>query len=81
MRGEVCDEAIRLAELLAKHPAGNQPRTHALLALMLLNAARLPTRVDADGSLLRLKRSGPHPLESISHRARHVSSGAVRGRG
>ena len=55
VREEVCDEAVRLAEVLAKHPAGNQPRTHALLALMLLNAARLPTRVDAEGNLLRLK--------------------------
>jgi RNA polymerase sigma-70 factor (ECF subfamily) len=55
VREEVCEEAIRLTSLLAEHPAGNQPRTHALLALMLLNAARTPTRVDADGNLLRLK--------------------------
>ena len=55
VREEICDEAIRLAALLSKHPAGNQPRTHALLALMLLNAARFPTRLDADGNLLRLK--------------------------
>jgi len=40
---------------LAEHPAGNQPRAHALLALMLLNGARLPTRVDADGNILRLE--------------------------
>src|SRR5262249_49919572 len=31
------------------------PRTHALLALMLLNAARFPTRTDVDGNLLRLQ--------------------------
>jgi RNA polymerase sigma factor (sigma-70 family) len=55
VREELCDEAIRLAELLVQHPAGNQPRTHALLALMLLNAARIPTRVDSEGNLLRLK--------------------------
>ena len=54
VREDVCEEAIRLANLLAAHPAGNQPKTHALLALMLLNAARIPTRVDADGNLLRL---------------------------
>jgi predicted RNA polymerase sigma factor len=41
--------------LLAEHAAGNQPGTHALLALMLLNAARLPTRVDGEGNLLRLQ--------------------------
>ena len=55
VREDVCHEAIRLTDLLAKHPAGNQPRTHALLALMLLNAARLPARVDEEGNLLRLQ--------------------------
>ncbi len=54
IREELCREAIRLSTLLAEHPAGNQPRVHALLALMLLNGARLPTRVDADGNILRL---------------------------
>ena len=34
------NEAIRLCALLAEHPMGGRPRTHALLALMLLNAAR-----------------------------------------
>ena len=55
VREDICAEAIRLAELLAKHPAGNQPKTHALLALMLLNAARLPARMDEEGNLLRLR--------------------------
>lgn len=54
IREELCQEAIRLASLLAEHPAGNQPRTHALLALMLLNAARLPARTDSEGNILRL---------------------------
>lgn len=55
VREDICEEAIRLATLLAQHAAGNQPRTHALLALMLFNAARLPARVDDDGNLLLLK--------------------------
>ena len=54
VREELCLEAIRLALLLAEHPATRQPRTHALLALMLLNAARLPARTDDAGNLLRL---------------------------
>ena len=54
VREEVCAEAIRLTELLAAHPAGNQPKTHALLALMLLNFARTPARTDEAGQLLRL---------------------------
>jgi len=55
VREELCQEAIRLTELLAQHPAGNQPKTHALLALMLLNAARIPGRSDEEGNLLRLE--------------------------
>ena len=55
IREDLCQEAIRLTSLLAEHPAGHQPKTHALLALMLLNAARLPARVDGEGNLLRLQ--------------------------
>jgi RNA polymerase sigma-70 factor (ECF subfamily) len=55
VREEICEEAIRLTSLLAQHPAGNRPMTHALLALMLLNSARIPSRVDTDGNLLRLQ--------------------------
>lgn len=55
VRREVCDEAIRLVNVLAGHPCGNQPGTHALLALMTLSAARFPARVDPEGNLLRLE--------------------------
>jgi RNA polymerase sigma factor (sigma-70 family) len=55
VREDLCYEAIRLATLLAEHPLANQPRTHALVALMLLDAARLPARVDTEGNILRLK--------------------------
>ena len=54
VRVELCSEAIRLTTLLADHPATNLPRTQALLALMLLNAARLGSRSDEAGHLLRL---------------------------
>ena len=55
VREELCSEAIRLASLLVEQPIGNQPRTHALVALMLLNGARLPTRTDMEGNILRLE--------------------------
>ena len=55
VREDLCDEAIRLTTALVEHPIGNQPRAHALLALMLLNAARSPARLDANGNILRLK--------------------------
>src|SRR5918995_1501986 len=51
----LCHEAIRLGGLLAEHPAGDRPRTHALMALLLLNGARLKARLDHDGNILRLK--------------------------
>jgi RNA polymerase sigma-70 factor (ECF subfamily) len=54
LRTDLCAEAIRLAELLIEHPLGDRPATRALLALMHLNAARLPARTDGDGSLLLL---------------------------
>lgn len=55
LREDLCCEAIRLATALVEHPVGNQPRAHALLALMLLNNARSPARLDANGNILRLK--------------------------
>lgn len=55
VREDICHEAVRLTSLLAEHAAGDQPETHALLALMLLNAARIPARTDDAGNLLLLK--------------------------
>ncbi len=54
LREELCQEAVRLTSLLVEHPAGGTPRSHALLALMLLTAARFPSRLDEHGDLLRL---------------------------
>jgi RNA polymerase sigma-70 factor (ECF subfamily) len=55
IRRELCDEAVRLATLLAQHPVGARPETFALLALMHLHAARLGARVDGAGGLLLLE--------------------------
>jgi RNA polymerase sigma factor (sigma-70 family) len=55
IRRELCDEAIRLATLLAHHFVGAAPETFALLALMHLHRARLSARVDASGGLLLLE--------------------------
>ncbi len=55
IRRELCDEAMRLATLLATHPVGATPETFALLALMHLHAARLSARQDASGGLLLLE--------------------------
>jgi RNA polymerase sigma-70 factor (ECF subfamily) len=55
IRRELCDEALRLAALLAEHPVGAVPETFALLALMHLHAARFVARVDGSGGLLLLE--------------------------
>ncbi|HUR83659.1 MAG TPA: sigma-70 family RNA polymerase sigma factor [Thermoanaerobaculia bacterium] len=55
VRADLCEEAIRLGRQLVDHPATSLPEAHALLALMLLQAARLPARVDAAGELATLE--------------------------
>jgi len=55
IRAELCEEAIRLATLLASHAVGEAPPTFALLALMHFHAARLAARQDATGGLLLLE--------------------------
>jgi RNA polymerase sigma-70 factor (ECF subfamily) len=54
VREDLCGEAMRLCALLAEHPAGDEPRTHALLALFCFHAARLATRTDGSGALVLL---------------------------
>jgi len=55
IRADLCREALRLAELVAAHPATGGPRAHALVALLAFQAARLPARVDAAGDLVLLE--------------------------
>jgi RNA polymerase sigma factor (sigma-70 family) len=51
VRAELCREAMRLTALLLEHPLGATPTSYALSALMCLNKARLPARLDAAGKL------------------------------
>jgi RNA polymerase sigma-70 factor (ECF subfamily) len=51
VRRDLCDTAIHLCAQLAAHPVTDLPKTHALLALMLLQAARLPARTGDAGEL------------------------------
>jgi RNA polymerase sigma-70 factor (ECF subfamily) len=55
IRRELCDEAIRLATILAQHPTGRTTETFALLALMHLHAARMTARQDGSGGLILLE--------------------------
>jgi RNA polymerase sigma factor (sigma-70 family) len=83
VREELCHEAIRLTDLLAQHRCGNQPKTHALLALILLNAARTPAREDNQGNLLRLEEQDrtrwdqPMIERGMSHLRESASGGEI----
>jgi RNA polymerase sigma-70 factor (ECF subfamily) len=54
IRQDVCDEALRLAELVAWHPVASLPEAHALAALILFQHARARARVAADGTPILL---------------------------
>jgi RNA polymerase sigma factor (sigma-70 family) len=54
VRTELCQEAMRLTAVLLEHSLGATPATYALAALMCLNAARLPARIDSSGNLSAL---------------------------
>jgi len=54
VRSDLCREAMRLTAVLLEHAISGTPTTYALAALMCLNAARLPARIDASGDLRSL---------------------------
>ncbi|MEO0424949.1 MAG: sigma-70 family RNA polymerase sigma factor [Pseudomonadota bacterium] len=54
LRTELCDEAIRLTTLLARHPLGAAPQSAALLALMHFHRARMNARQGPTGGLALL---------------------------
>jgi RNA polymerase sigma-70 factor (ECF subfamily) len=51
---ELCRDAMLLAQLLAEHQTLANSDTMALIALMCFNAARIESRLDADGRLVPL---------------------------
>lgn len=54
IRRELCEESIRLGEVLASHQRTSGPPVFALLTLMLLQASRFDARTDELGGLLTL---------------------------
>jgi RNA polymerase sigma factor (sigma-70 family) len=55
IRTDLCEEAIRLCDMLAKHSLTNFPRTHALLSLFYFQSSRLSCRLDNNGAIILLK--------------------------
>jgi RNA polymerase sigma factor (sigma-70 family) len=54
VRRELCAEALRLAGIIAAHPATDRPECHALISLLCFNSARLPARTDPQGRFVPL---------------------------
>lgn len=55
IRFELCEEAIRLSEILAAHQIlKNKSSVHAILALMYLNACRFKSRIGDAGNILTM---------------------------
>ena len=54
LRTDLCIETIRLMRMVVANAQTSSPSAHALLSLMLLQAARLPARVDGAGDLTTL---------------------------
>ncbi|GAB3429434.1 RNA polymerase sigma factor [Flindersiella endophytica] len=54
VRPALCDDALRLTELLLDATATAHPDVHALAALFCFDAARLSTRLDEDGVFVPL---------------------------
>jgi RNA polymerase sigma-70 factor (ECF subfamily) len=54
LRADLCEEAVRLATLIAGNASTGRPESHALLALLLFQSARCHTRTAEDGRLLPL---------------------------
>ncbi len=59
IRHELCTEALRIAQLLAASSIAT-PQTHALVALLAFQTARLPARVDLQGELVLLEDQDRH---------------------
>src|SRR5262249_8092698 len=55
IRRHLCDEARRLARMLAAHSVGDVRAVHALLALMCFHGARFDARVAQDGAIVLLE--------------------------
>jgi RNA polymerase sigma-70 factor (ECF subfamily) len=78
IRRDVCDEAIRLVEIVAEHPVAGSPTAHALAALFCFHAARFPARVDSEGNLVLLRDQdrARYDRALISSGARHLNAAA-----
>jgi RNA polymerase sigma-70 factor (ECF subfamily) len=78
LRRDLCDEALRLAELLLSRPQTASPRVHALAALFCLHASRFDARTE-DNALVRLPEQDRTrwDRELIARGLRHLDASAT----
>lgn len=77
---DICLEAVRLARLLVRHPHTATPSSHALVALLLFQAARLPARLSQHGDLAVLDdQDRTRWLQPLIHEAFHHLDHAAEG--
>jgi RNA polymerase sigma-70 factor (ECF subfamily) len=78
VRHDLVQEAIRLTRMLIRHPATDAPKTQALLALMLLHAARIPARAGAGHDLFVLEEQDRRAWDRtlIADGLRHLDASA-----
>ena len=82
-RTDLCEEALRMATLLASHRTTNLPVTHALASLLCFQSSRLRARVDTQGELVLLERQDRGLWDralvarGFSHLERAASGGQV----
>ncbi len=55
IRRDICMEALRLGDLLCRHPLSGLPKTQALQALMCFHASRFDARLDDSGDIILLE--------------------------
>jgi RNA polymerase sigma-70 factor (ECF subfamily) len=81
IRGDLCEEAVRLCQLLCGHAHCRSPASFALLALMLFHAARFDARTDAQGRLLLLEaQDRTRWSDSLVARARYFLDRSAEGK-
>jgi RNA polymerase sigma factor (sigma-70 family) len=78
LRQDLCAAAVRLGGMLAAGPFPDAAPTHALLALLCLNMARMPARVDPDGTVFTLGRQDRARWDRglIARGVRHLAASA-----
>src|SRR6202042_1193774 len=73
-RAELCEEAMRLGRMLAAL-ALNEPEVHGLVALIEIQASRIPARTGRDGELITISRQDPITPNRLRANPRLAASG------